>query len=188
MASERDKKIKGDQSRKEKSSGGISIRRFVITYFVLMSVFFLLTWFKPLYAIIDLNGLYTQSVVIVTSKVVGLLGIPCAYHGSVILLPDLSLDVKFGCNGLEAVMMYATAVLAYPAQWKKKIIGITAGFIVLQTTNIMRIVLLVYAGIHMRGLFEYMHIYVAQGIMIVLALGVFFIYLNYAKAIKEIHS
>ena len=187
MAPEKDKKIKGDQSRKEKGSGGVSIRRFIITYFVLMSIFFLLTWFKPLHAIIDLNGLYTQSVVVVTSKILGLLGIPCAYRGSVMILPALSLDVKFGCNGLEAVMMYATAVLAYPAQWQKKIIGIAAGFFVLQTTNIMRIVLLVYAGIHLRGLFEYIHVYVAQGIMIALALGVFFIYLNYAKPIKEIH-
>lgn len=188
MEPEKDRTIKGNQGRKENNSGGIRIRRFIITYCILMSIFFLLTWFKPLFTIIDVNGLYTQSVVMVTSKILGLLGVLCTYRGSVIVLPTLSLDVKFGCNGLEAVMMYATAVLAYPAQWKKKTIGIGAGFLVLQTTNIARIVLLAYAGIHLKGLFEYIHVYIAQGIMIALALGVFFIYLNYAKPTKEIYT
>lgn len=158
--------------------------RFAITYLIMMGLFFFLIGFKPIQDIIDLNGLYTNGVVIVTSKVLGIMGIPCTYQGSIIQLPSISLDVRFGCNGLEAVMIYSVAVIAFPATWKKKILGIVAGFIIIQVINILRIASLAYSGIHFGRLFEYIHIYVAQGLMIAISLGVFFIYLHYAKSKK----
>lgn len=179
MASRKDRKIKGNQNSKEKRPDGIM--RFLITYFLLMGVFFFVSWFKPILNVIDVNGLYTQSLVVITTKILAVLGVQCTANGSLIALPTMSLDVKFGCNGLEAVLIYAVAVAAYPATWKKKIIGIAAGFVVLQSANIVRLVLLVYAGIYTKDIFEFIHIYIAQGIMIVLSLGLFFIYLNHAK-------
>lgn len=162
----------------------ISVLRFALTYLIMMGVFFFLIGFKPVQDIIDLNGLYTNGVVIVTSKVLGIIDIPCTYQGSIIQLPSISLDIKFGCNGLEAVMIYSVAVIAFPATWKKKILGIVTGFIIIQVINILRIALLAYSGIHFSRLFEYIHIYVAQGLMIAISLGVFFIYLHYAKSKK----
>jgi exosortase H (IPTLxxWG-CTERM-specific) len=163
------------------SSQNLSISRFVITYLVLMGIFFLLLWVKPIQNIIDVNGFYTTHVVSAAAKILGIIGIPCTQQGSIIALPSIALDVKFGCNGLEAVMIYAIAILAYPADWKRKLIGIVAGFIFLQIVNLLRIVFLAYAGIHFKSIFEYVHIYIAQGIMIVISLGIFFIYLNYVK-------
>jgi exosortase H (IPTLxxWG-CTERM-specific) len=116
-----------------------------------------------------------------TARLLGIMGIPCTHAGSIIQLPSIALDIKFGCNGLEAVMIYSVAVLAFPASWTKKLIGMTAGFVVIQAVNIVRIAGLGYSGIHFPGMFEYIHIYVAQGMMIAVALGVFFIYLNYAR-------
>lgn len=188
MASKRDRKIRGGRNAKERATDGISIRRFLITYFILMIAFFFFAWFKPIHNIVDLNGLYTQSVVVVTSKILGVLGVPCTYHGSIIALPSQSLDVKFGCNGLEAVMIYSVAIVAYPADRKKKLIGIAAGFFILQAANILRILFLVYSGIYLKGLFEFIHIYIAQSIMVALALGIFFIYLNYAKNAETAHN
>lgn len=180
MASKRKIKIK----QGEKDKNGISIKRFAITYLVLMGIFFFIIGFTPLQKIIDLNGLYTKGVVVVTSTVLKIMSIPSTYQGSIIQLPSISLDVKFGCNGLEAVMIYSVAVIAFPAAWKKKILGIVAGLIIIQVINILRIASLAYSGIHFRRLFEYIHIYVAQGLMIAISLGVFFIYLHYAESKK----
>jgi len=83
-------------------------------------------------------------------------------------------------------MIYSVAVIAFPASWKKKLIGIASGFAVIQIVNILRIVGLAYSGIHARNLFEYIHIYIAQGMMIAISLGVFFIYLNYAKSTGKV--
>ena len=168
-------------TKEVKASHGIGIKRFAVTYLILMGAFFFLIGFTPLQKIVDLNGLYTQGVVATTAKVLGILNVPCTYHGSIIKLPSISLDVKFGCNGLEAVMIYSVAVIAFPSSWKKKLVGILAGFIVIQVVNILRIAALAYSGIHFRNLFEYIHIYVAQGMMIAVSLAVFFLYLNYAQ-------
>lgn len=176
---------KGKKESAEKKpvivTGGNGIKRFAITYCILMGAFFFLIGFTPFQKIIDINGLYTQGVVATTAKFLNLLAVPCTYQGSIIQLPSISLDVKFGCNGLEAVMIYSVAVLAFPAVWRKKFIGIVAGFLSIQMVNIVRIAGLGYAGVHFPRLFEFLHIYVAQGMMIAIALGVFFLYLNYAK-------
>jgi exosortase H (IPTLxxWG-CTERM-specific) len=160
---------------------GGGIKRFAVTYIVLMGFFFFLIGFTPFQKIIDINGVYTKGVVATTAWLLGVMGIKCAYAGSIIQLPSISLDVKFGCNGLEAVMIYSVAVLAFPASWKKKLIGITAGFVVIQVVNIVRIAGLGYSGMHFPNMFEYIHIYVAQGMMIAVSLGVFFLYLNFAR-------
>ena len=166
----------------------LSIRRFALTYLILMGAFFLLIGLKPIQDIIDLNGLYSKGVVILTSGILETLCISSNYQGSVIKLPSIALDVRFGCNGLEAVMIYAVAVIAFPAPWKKKLIGILGGFVALQVINILRIASLAYSAIHFKSLFEYMHIYVAQGLMIAVSLGIFFVYLNYANSSKQANS
>jgi exosortase H (IPTLxxWG-CTERM-specific) len=167
--------------RKNKKVRAVSIRRFGLIYVLLMAVFFFVIGFVPLQQVVDVNGLYTKFVVLSTAKVLGLMSLPCTFEGSLIHLPSISLDVKFGCNGLEAVMIYSVAVLAFPASFKKKAIGITAGFIVIQAINILRIAALAYSGVHFRDYFEYIHIYIAQGMMIAVSLAVFFIYLAYAE-------
>jgi exosortase H (IPTLxxWG-CTERM-specific) len=183
--SKKAKEVEIRPDEKQKRKDGISVWRFAVTYLALMGSFFLLIGLKPVQNVIDLNGLYTKGVVILTSKILEVLTIPSTYQGSVIKLPSIALDVRFGCNGLEAVMIYSVAVIAFPASWKDKLMGILGGFLVIQVINILRISSLAYSAIHFKNLFEYIHIYIAQGMMIAVSLGVFFIYLNYAKTSQK---
>jgi exosortase H (IPTLxxWG-CTERM-specific) len=183
--SKKAKEVEIRPDEKQKRKDGISVWRFAVTYLALMGSFFLMIGLKPVENVINLNGLYTKGVVILTSKILEVLTIPSTYQGSVIKLPSTALDVRFGCNGLEAVIIYSAAVIALPASWKDKLMGILGGFLVIQVINILRISLLAYSAIHFKDLFEYIHIYIAQGMMIAVSLGVFFIYLNYAKASKK---
>lgn len=160
-------------------SDSISILRFVITYVLLMGVFFLLLGLKPVQDVVDINGGYSNAIVFMTAKMLGLLGVTSTVQGSVIHLPSISLDVEFGCNGLEAVMIYSVAVLTFPATWKNRLLGIVAGFLVIQVLNLIRIVALAYAGVYHRDLFDLIHLYVAQGVMIAVALATFVLYLTY---------
>jgi exosortase/archaeosortase family protein len=137
--------------------------------------------FRPLQKYFDVNDLYSKFIVVLTHNILVLLQIKSSFAGTVINLPGISLDVLFGCNGLETVMIYSIAVIAFPAAWNRKLVGIAGGFLLIQIINIMRIVGLAYAAVHMKPVFEILHIYVAQGIMIAIALGIFFIYIYYAK-------
>lgn len=182
------KKQKGRHKKIKKDGGapsGVGIKRFAVTYLLLMGVFFFIISFTPLQKIIDVNGGYTRGVVAATSRLLGVLDIPSVCEGSIIRLPSIALDVKFGCNGLEAVMIYSVAVIAFPASWKRRLIGMAAGFVVIQVVNIIRIAGLAYAGVHFPSVFEYVHIYIAQGMMIAVALGVFFLYLGYMSSRAE---
>ena len=126
-----------------------------------------------------MNGSYSNAIVIITAKILGLFGITSTYYGSLINLPSISLDVQFGCNGLEAVLIYCVAVLTFPASWKNRVLGIALGFLVIQVLNLIRIVALAYAGVYHKDLFNLVHLYVAQGVMIAVALGTFILYLAY---------
>ena len=163
------------------AGNNVSIKRFALMYLVLMGAFFFIIGYTPLQKVIDVNGAYTKGVVLVTAKLLGIMSVPCTVHNSLLQMPSISLDVRFGCNGLEAVMIYSVAVVAFPSTWKKRLLGILAGFVVIQVINIFRIAGLAYAGVHFRSLFEYIHIYIAQGMMIAVSLGLFFIYLHYVK-------
>jgi len=172
---------KSQKNKKADLTKPLSIKRFAVTYLVLMSLFFLLIAWKPIQNVIDLNGLYTKAIVSITAKILEIMGILCTSQGSVITISGTSLDIKFGCNGLEAVMIYSVGIISFPATWKKKFLGIVAGFIVIQIINIIRIVVLAYSSIYFKTLFEYIHIYIAQGMMIAVALGIYLLWIGYAK-------
>ena len=163
----------------ESKTSSVSIVRFIVTYVLLMGLFFVLLGLTPVRNVIDVNGAYSNAIVVITAKILGLFGITSTYSGTLINLPSISLDVEFGCNGLEAVMIYCVAVLTFPASWKNKIYGIVLGFLVIQVLNLIRIVALAYAGVYHKELFDMVHLYVAQGVMIAVALGTFVLYLNY---------
>lgn len=162
-----------------KKSESLSIIRFIVSYIVLMGVFFLLIGLKPVQEVLDINGSYSNAIVVLTAKILELFGVASTYSGTLINLPSTTLDVEFGCNGLEAVMIYTVAVLTFPATWKNRLIGFVAGFLVIQVLNLIRIVALAYSAVYHRDLFDLIHIYVAQGVMIAVALGTFVLYLTY---------
>ena len=166
-------------------SAPVSVLRFIITYVVLMGLFFLLIGLKPVQDVFDINNGYSQVIVFMTAMILRLIGIPVTTDGSLMHLPSISLDVEFGCNGLEAVMIYTVAVLTFPASWKDRVVGIIGGFLVIQVLNLIRIVGLAYAGVYHRELFDLIHIYVAQGVMIAVALGTFVLYLTYVNRMQE---
>ncbi|MGH7884379.1 MAG: exosortase H [Thermodesulfobacteriota bacterium] len=156
-----------------------AVLRFIVIYIILMGLFFLVIGLKSFKEVLDINGAYTSSIVFICSVITNMIGIPATYAGSLIKLPSIILDIEFGCNGLEAVMIYAVAVLAYPALWKQKSLGLLAGFFIIQVLNIIRIAALVYTGVHYKNLFDFFHVYIAQGIMIAVSLAVFILYLYY---------
>ncbi|MFH0933527.1 MAG: hypothetical protein V1832_04345, partial [Nitrospirota bacterium] len=80
MTSRRKIKIKQDEGQKR--AHDLSIKRFALTYLVLMGIFFFVIGYTPLQKIIDVNGLYTKGVVVITSTVLKIMSIPSTCQGS----------------------------------------------------------------------------------------------------------
>src|SRR5205814_6064911 len=67
-------------------------------------------------------------------------------------------SIEAGCNGLEAMILLAAAMLAFPAPWRRRFGGIALGGIAIQALNIVRIVSLFYLSRWSAAWFEWAHL------------------------------
>jgi exosortase H (IPTLxxWG-CTERM-specific) len=80
------------------------------------------------------------------------------------------ISIVAGCSGVEAVLILVSAVLAFAAPWKHKLVGIGLGFVAIQSLNLVRIISLFYLHEWNQVWFEWFHLYLWQALIILDAL------------------
>ncbi len=70
---------------------------------------------------------------------------------------DFGLEVAKECSGLTASWLLLSAIIAFESPWKHKLWGFLAGFFLIQSINIIRIISLFYIGDNMFEYFELAH-------------------------------
>jgi len=93
--------------------------------------------------------------------------------------------IERGCNGLEAVIILFSAIFAFPAPFKNKLIGFVAGLFAIQLLNLVRIISLYYLGQWNYTAFEWFHLYLWQALIILDALVVWIIWLRTLPAPRQ---
>jgi len=141
---------------------------FVVLFAVLMGLFYAVT-FVP-YVDRKVVPAYMRLNAQVSGAVVNLFGGDASVDGTSISWGSFAVDIAHGCDAVEPSALFIAAVLAFPASLPSKLPGLLAGTLVLAVINIVRIVSLLYAGIHFPRAFEAMHVDVWQPIFIVLSL------------------
>jgi exosortase H (IPTLxxWG-CTERM-specific) len=141
---------------------------FLAVFAALMGLFYAFAMLTPLYErhlphYLDLNAR-------LSGYVLKFLGQDITVTGSSISTPVFSITVKRGCDAIDATALFVCAVLAFPAPFRKKIVGVVAGTLLLVIINLIRIITLFLAGIYFPAAFELMHIDVWQGLFILLAI------------------
>ena len=84
-----------------------------------------------------------------------------------------------GCNGVEACIILIAAILAFPAPWRPKLIGLGVGILAVQAVNILRIVTLFYLGQWNMQWFEFAHLYLWQALIMLDVLVVWLLWVRY---------
>lgn len=132
------------------------------------------------FALIALNPVNDRVIVPVTEAGVRLtaalliaLHEPVAVAGTVIRSSRFALDVRNGCNGVEAMLLLAAAIIAFPATLRSRLGGLVAGCVAIQILNLVRVTSLVWLGEHHRNLFDFVHVGVWQSIVILAAVSMF---------------
>jgi exosortase H (IPTLxxWG-CTERM-specific) len=95
-----------------------------------------------------------------------------------------AVEIQAGCNGVEACITLAAAILAFPATWRHRALGLALGFVAVQALNVVRIVSLFYLGQWSMRAFEVAHLYLWQALILVDALAVFIVWARYAPQPK----
>ena len=86
--------------------------------------------------------------------------------------------IERGCNGVEALIILAAAIFAFPAPFRNKVIGFAIGFVAIQALNLVRIISLFYLGQWNQVAFEWFHLYLWQALIILDALVVWLVWLR----------
>ncbi|MDI6794862.1 MAG: exosortase H [bacterium] len=104
-----------------------------------------------------------------TSFILGLLSIPTEVKGTVVSLNNFSVKIVAECTGIVPMLIFISAVLAYPCRIKQKLAGVGIGIAGLYLLNLVRTVSLFWIGSVYPDLFNTAHFLVWQALMILFA-------------------
>jgi exosortase/archaeosortase family protein len=96
-----------------------------------------------------------------------------------------SLGIAVDCNGVWAFVIFAAAVLAIPSSWRAKAWGLGLGVPLLWIVNLIRIVSLYYVAIHLPSVFEALHLYFWQFLIIGIAFVLLAAWAEYFAALPR---
>ena len=91
---------------------------------------------------------------------------------------EFAVSIEAGCNGVEATIVLVAAILAFPAPWRNKLIGLAAGIVAVQGLNVVRVISLFYLGQWDRQWFEWAHLYIWQALIMLDVLIVWLIWVR----------
>jgi exosortase family protein XrtM len=98
---------------------------------------------------------------------------------------DFMVEIRRGCEGIEGMLLLIAAILAYPDSIGAKCYGLCGGIFFVYVFNLARIVGLYYVVKYNPTLFDMMHIYVGQIVIIFVALVYFIVWLSSLERLRE---
>jgi exosortase H (IPTLxxWG-CTERM-specific) len=156
----------------------MTVIRFIAVFAVLILFFFAIELTRPaqIYFVLPWTAALTSTAAFLLQT----------FDGSVIAAGKVlanaksgfSVSVEAGCNGIEAVIVLLAAMLAFPAPWRYKLLGIVAGALTIQVMNLVRVISLFYIGQWSLSAFEWMHLYVWQALIMLDVLVVWLVWIR----------
>ena len=86
--------------------------------------------------------------------------------------------MRDGCNAINVTILLWSAILAFPAPWKMKALGLAAGSAIVQALNIVRFITLFYLGQYSATWFEFAHAYLWESLLVLDTMVVFWLWVN----------
>jgi exosortase H (IPTLxxWG-CTERM-specific) len=96
--------------------------------------------------------------------------------------------MRDGCNAINVTILLWAAVLAFPAPWRHKLLGVAAGSLIIQAINILRFISLFYIGLYSMKWFDFAHAYLWESLLVLDTMVVFWLWVsrvNRARAIPH---
>lgn len=184
-------KKKKSKAKAEKSKSYAPIIRFCVIFFVLLII---------ITVVYSYSGGITAELImklevltaIVTGFSLSLLGMSADVSGKIISLSNFSIQVIGECTGLFEMLIFLAALIAYPANYKKKLLGILLGLPFIYLINIIRMVFISVVVNWRPETFDFLHVYFWQVAMIFIILSAWILWIqkvvNYERKAVAVHS
>jgi exosortase/archaeosortase family protein len=143
--------------------------KFTVSFSFLIVLFYLV-WFSAIYNN-SIGPRITAFNAFLSSKILNILGLGTNQIDNTIYSEAFSIGVSKGCDGIEAMAVFTSALLSYPLPGIHKIRGFATGIFLLFGLNLIRIISLFLIGLYFPSLFELIHKEIWPVAFILAALG-----------------
>jgi exosortase H (IPTLxxWG-CTERM-specific) len=137
---------------------------FLARFLGLLVLFYVIVAIRPVNDAVIVP--FTATVARVSAGALRLVGEPVSVDGTAIRSSSFSVEIENGCNGVETALLFGSAVLAFPAPWRRRLTGLAIGFAAIQLVNLVRVVSLFWIGAHRPALFSSSHTVLWQSIVV----------------------
>ncbi len=93
----------------------------------------------------------------------------------------VSLAVAKNCDAMDVNILFVAAVVAFPARWSRRAVGMAAGTALLAVANVVRIASLYHVDLRWPARFELVHAEIWPLVMVAIALGAFLRWSRWAE-------
>jgi exosortase H (IPTLxxWG-CTERM-specific) len=110
---------------------------------------------------------FTAGVARASAALLNLLGQGVRQDGSMLRNDRFAVNVLNGCNGVETLVIFWSAVLAFPgATGRARLAGLLLGSVAIQAINLVRVAALFLTGAYLPRFFDSSHTVVWQTIVV----------------------
>jgi exosortase H (IPTLxxWG-CTERM-specific) len=131
---------------------------------------------------------FTSLVAAASGVMMNLFGAGASVFGNHLSTAGYSINVVDGCNGIYATAILISGVIAYPSRLIQKAWGIALGFLAVFILNLGRVISLFYLGQYYPDIFNEVHVYVWQPIIILWAIFVWDFWSRQIEGRKKGHA
>jgi len=144
---------------------------FLARFIGLLVVFYLIVASNPVndHVIVP----FTAGIAAVSGAFLDAIGEPVSVAGTEIRSEGFAVNIENGCNGVETALLFGSAVLAFPAAWARRLLGLLIGFFAIQAINLVRVVTLFWVGLHKPALFHSSHTVLWQSAIVLFGVLLF---------------
>lgn len=121
---------------------------------------------------------FTAGVAKASGLALSMIGQDISMQGTIIRNPSFAVNIKNGCNGVETMIIFLAAVLAFPATLRSKAIGLALGVLAIQGINLVRVVALFLTGVYFPAFFDSSHTVVWQTVVILSGVVLWILWAN----------
>ena len=127
---------------------------------------------------------FTAGVARVSTVILAAIGEKVSVAGTEIRSGEFAVNIENGCNGVEAALLFGSAILAFPAPWHRRALGLVAGFAAIQALNLVRVVSLFGIGAHRPALFSSSHTVLWQSAVVLFSVLLFLFWASREQRIR----
>jgi exosortase H (IPTLxxWG-CTERM-specific) len=147
---------------------------FLVRFAILLAVFYFLVAWRPINDAVVVP--FTAGIARTSAAVLNVLGEKVEVEGTKIRSNNFAVNIENGCNGVETALLFGSAVLAFPAPWRSRLLGLGLGFVAIQVINLVRVVSLYWIGAHRPSLFSASHTVLWQSVVVLCGVLLFLLW------------